>query len=62
MPMKINMLSKPVLAEENRLSRSDVKIEPVSQQVGGFLLGFPSIRAVFSGTPLTLKGSTEQRH
>jgi hypothetical protein len=29
--------SKPVLAEENRDSRSNGKIEPVSQQVGGFL-------------------------
>jgi hypothetical protein len=37
MPMKINMLSKLKLAEENRISRSNGKIEPVSQQVGGFL-------------------------
>jgi hypothetical protein len=37
------MLSKPYLAEENRLSRSNGKIEPVSQQVGGFLRWiFPS--------------------
>jgi hypothetical protein len=38
--MKINMLSKPELAEENHISRSNVKIEPVFQQVGGFLQGF----------------------
>lgn len=62
--MKIKLLSKLlVLAEENRLSRSDGKIEPVSQQVGGFLRWIcHRIRAVFSGTPLTLKGSTEYRH
>jgi hypothetical protein len=37
MPMKIKLLSKRDLAEENRISRSNGKIEPVSQQVGGFL-------------------------
>jgi hypothetical protein len=63
MPMKINMLSKPNLAEENRISRSNGKIEPVSQQVGGFLQEFfPRIKALFSGTSLTLKDSTEYRH
>jgi hypothetical protein len=60
MAMKIKFMSKRVLAEENRISRSNGKIEPVSQQVGGFLRGnFPRIRAVFSGTSLTLKDSTE---
>jgi len=63
MPMKINMLSKLKLAEENRKSRSNAKIEPVFQQVGGFLQEFYfRIRAVFSGTSLTLKDSTEYRH
>lgn len=63
MPMKINMLPKLKLAEENRNSRSNAKIEPVFQQVGGFLQGFyPRIRAVFSGTSLTMKDSTEYRH
>ena len=35
--MKIKLLSKRDLAEENHISRSNGKIEPVSQQVGGFL-------------------------
>ncbi len=37
MPMKIFLLSKLKLAKENRISRADEKIEPVFQQVGGFL-------------------------
>lgn len=64
MPMKIFLLSKPKLAEENRKSRSNGKIEPVFQQVGGFLqrVFHPCIRALFSGTSLTMKDSTEYRH
>jgi hypothetical protein len=39
MAVKIKLLSKHDLAEENHISRSNGKIEPVSQQVGGFLQG-----------------------
>jgi len=59
MPLKILLLSKPKLAKENRLSRADEKIEPVFQQVGSFLQENSRIEAVFSGTSLTMKDSTE---
>jgi hypothetical protein len=52
-----------MLAKENRKSRANGKIEPVFQQVGGFLQEFNScIGAVFSGTSLTMKDCTEYRH
>jgi len=57
-PMKINLLSKLDLAEENRKSRSNGKIEPVFNRWAAFC-GFPRIGAVFSGTSLTMKDSTE---
>jgi hypothetical protein len=59
MPTKINLLSKPKLAKENRKAVQTQKLNLYFNKWAAFCKKNSRIRAVFSGTSLTMKDSTE---